>query len=275
MDNLIADSVYFFPETGVAAQQRWAEVERYLKDSLAADPGNLFASEFLANIAQVRNTSAQIRGFLHDLNSHIGGVKVRISELRKITAGSAEAELELDALSDAIQTLLSIATLTLSIEGKKPEEPPAEDLEDEDVAQVVSRAAELLGFKNVDVSYTGIPAKWPMWPALVRLAIGNLIRNADEAYHRRGKGYSGCPVSFFVDYVKKHVFCEDNAGGITPGLESTLFDPYVSEKGVTSNVGLGLSQARSAMLVQGFNLTLPCDQPRGGARFLLDFNERN
>lgn len=119
----------------------------------------------------------------------------------------------------------------------------------------------------------GVEQAWFMWPGLVRLTVSNLIANAKDAYRRRANPISTAPVWFDIDYTARLVVCRDEAGGVKQGLEHMLFEPYVSEKGVFMNVGLGLPQARMAMHVQGFDLYLAPNQPSHGAAFLLDFRD--
>jgi len=121
IDNLLADTVYFFPKSAVPAEERWKEVEECLKDSLTADPKNLFASEFLANLNRVRNTSRQIAGFLHDINSRIADLKAHMSSLRAADTAGVLAH-TLEALGASIETLGGIAGL-VQVDGH-PQEPP-------------------------------------------------------------------------------------------------------------------------------------------------------
>ncbi|HRZ84220.1 MAG TPA: hypothetical protein P5069_17355, partial [Candidatus Hydrogenedentes bacterium] len=250
---------------------RWGEVERLLKDALEADSGNRFAREMLKHLYSVRNTSRQIRGFMHDLNNRTANLAALAGRLADMAAGVAGAGEIRAQIALETENIASITRL-VNLEGEGMVAPPSKQQECRDVADVLRDAGTSAGFPSVEIRTSGNPVLWGMWPALVRVAAINLLDNAREAHARKNLPLAGAPAWFEVDYDRKTVRCVDRAGGVAPGLRNALFEPYVSEKTVQVNVGLGLPQARLAMRAQRFDLRLDENQPPEGAAFVLDFN---
>jgi signal transduction histidine kinase len=106
-------------------------------------------------------------------------------------------------------------------------------------------------------------------PALLVAAIDNLVRNAVEAGAvARDTGLRPGPwvrVGLAREGGKALLVVEDNAGGVDPGLEPRLWEPFATAR--SKGVGLGLPMARAAVEAHGGSLAhtrLP-----EGSRFTL------
>jgi signal transduction histidine kinase len=94
-------------------------------------------------------------------------------------------------------------------------------------------------------------------PALLVAAIDNLLRNAVEACAvARDTGLRSMPwvqVSLARDGAQAVLRVEDNAGGVDPGLEPRLWEPFATAR--AKGIGLGLPMARAAVEAHGGSLT--------------------
>ncbi|EXJ11077.1 MULTISPECIES: sensor histidine kinase [Nitrincola] len=105
----------------------------------------------------------------------------------------------------------------------------------------------------------------------IEQVIMNLVRNAIEAYSHKNIALRYVILCTFTEKNFIIVKVSDNAGGIDPGLQSTLFDPFTTSK--TSGLGMGLSIARSLIESHGGQLWL---EPNGvaGSHFLFKLPTR-
>jgi C4-dicarboxylate-specific signal transduction histidine kinase len=69
------------------------------------------------------------------------------------------------------------------------------------------------------------------------------------------------------DYLLIHI--EDNAGGIAPAIQETLFEPYISMKEHTTGKGLGLYIAK-IIIEDNMQGLLSVKQGLKGARFTVE-----
>jgi signal transduction histidine kinase len=102
-------------------------------------------------------------------------------------------------------------------------------------------------------------------PFRVELALMNLLQNAVHAAPRGqvvlSWSGSGTEVSFTV---------ADDGPGIPPGMESAIFDPFVTTKKSSQGSGLGLCVVQQVAEEHGAKLTVGTSQ-WGGAEFTLIF----
>jgi signal transduction histidine kinase len=124
-------------------------------------------------------------------------------------------------------------------------------------------------FRDVEVS-TAIAPDLPRvilsHPRLVQLLL-NLLLNAADASPRAGGRVVVRAARRGEDRVGIEV--EDNGGGIAPEVRDSLFEPFVSTKGVGEGTGLGLAVCRG--LVEAVGGTISAEGGAGGgARFVVD-----
>jgi signal transduction histidine kinase len=102
-------------------------------------------------------------------------------------------------------------------------------------------------------------------PKVLRSALSNLIRNAVK-FSRAGGG-----ICVRTRHTRSRVIIEveDSCGGLPPGAEQKLFDPYVQAGTDRSGFGLGLAIAKQAAEAHSGELRLH-NLPGKGCVFVLD-----
>jgi len=102
----------------------------------------------------------------------------------------------------------------------------------------------------------------------LKLAVGNLVRNAVEAAESGGR----VRVSTRRDAQWLQILVDDDGPGIAASVRARLFRPFTTNK--PTGTGLGLALVRKfAELHGGSVATAPC--PLGGARFVLSLPVRS
>ncbi len=102
----------------------------------------------------------------------------------------------------------------------------------------------------------------------LKLAIGNLVRNAIEATGGDGK----VEVSLRQGRGKIQVVVDDDGPGIAPSVRSRLFHPFTTTK--ATGTGLGLALVRKFAELHGGAASVS-ESPLGGARFVFTLPVRD
>jgi signal transduction histidine kinase len=102
-------------------------------------------------------------------------------------------------------------------------------------------------------------------PKVLRSALSNLIRNAVKFSHGGGR------ICVRARHTRSRniIEVEDSCGGLPPGAEQKLFDPYVQAGTDRSGFGLGLAIAKQAAEAHDGELRLH-NLPGKGCVFVLD-----
>jgi len=104
-------------------------------------------------------------------------------------------------------------------------------------------------------------------PQLVEVALYHLLRNARQATRSGGD----VAISIQRESGEVRVVCEDSGAGVAPGLEGTLFQPFVSGRDGWEGVGLGLYLVQEVARAFGGEVVL--ESPRGPTRFKITWPE--
>ena len=253
--NLLSDLAYFRKD-----ERAGEEALRWARQCLEISPEDRFAKAQKKFIEEQQVVQDRIRRFEHDTFSSIAGIR---STLRLLMSG-----LEGRVDEDAIQKLHTIRRELDRIQGvnrfvadKEPDfreqdiRPLLEDLRGKygDRAQI-RLGGDGGGELDTDAGY-------------LALALDNLLKNAVEAFERKGTPPEERRIDLDVDPEARRIRVRDNAGGIDPLLRSRIFEPYVSSKGIRQQSGLGLSQARMAIEKMEGRLHLCAEQPGDGTCF--------
>ena len=100
---------------------------------------------------------------------------------------------------------------------------------------------------------------------LLRLALGNLIRNAGDAIGDRGKGI--VRISARVEQGEAVIAVEDSGAGVAEAVRDRVFEPYVTTK--EHGTGLGLAITMKIIVEHGGTLSVDTSPELGGARFTI------
>ncbi len=105
---------------------------------------------------------------------------------------------------------------------------------------------------------------------LLRLALGNLIRNAADAITKgdpRQVGKGVVRVSARVERGEAVIAVEDNGPGVADGVRERVFEPYVTTK--AHGTGLGLAITMKIVVEHNGTLSVDTSPDLGGARFTI------
>jgi signal transduction histidine kinase len=260
----LADIAYFHPKNGQTDVERYTLVAGYLQESLAADPQDGFAREFLKHVERLRSVTLQIKRFGHDVGNRLQNIKLVTSRLKASVATEEERQLlhEIDRDLKSLKVLGAIINRTL---------PEPSDWAVVDPSEFVRQVIQGRGWPASCLALVGEPTPWEICPDFLQVALHNLVKNAVESYGRTGLAVPAEPCVVTIDYAARTITVKDHAGGIDPSLEN-IFDPYVSSKGVSIGTsGLGLTNARAAVEAHGRGcvLELAARQPTDGAEFVI------
>jgi two-component system sensor histidine kinase PrrB len=113
---------------------------------------------------------------------------------------------------------------------------------------------------------TDLPAEpSPVWPDGVRLAVGNVVRNALA----HGRPATGTEPQIVIRVSGRRVTVDDNGPGIPASERQRLLERFERGSGATGS-GLGLAIARQVVAAHGGSLDLT-GSPLGGTRVTLHF----
>jgi nitrogen fixation/metabolism regulation signal transduction histidine kinase len=102
---------------------------------------------------------------------------------------------------------------------------------------------------------------------LLRLALGNLIRNAADAVAKRGVADRVVRVSARIEQGEAVIAVEDNGPGVADAVRERVFEPYVTTK--AHGTGLGLAITMKIIVEHGGTLSVDTSPDLGGARFVV------
>jgi signal transduction histidine kinase len=134
---------------------------------------------------------------------------------------------------------------------------------DQFVTSIEKKAAPILGHR-LKIEYDVPDATLRADPQRLSQALLNLLRNAAE--HARGEG----PVRFRVMAETESWRFEvaDEGGGLVPGHEQVVFEPFRTGSPVTGGTGLGLSIVRGIARAHGGDCGV-ANRPGRGATFWI------
>ncbi|NWH03880.1 HAMP domain-containing histidine kinase [Desulfobacter latus] len=263
--NILADIYYFSPppeyQNASTPNAKLDKVRECLDNALQEVPNDLYAKTMKQNVDDLSSTALQIRRFQHDTNTRLGNIGTIAGELLKKTEVGSEWESDILTLKRELEGVNAIGRLI------KRQKPGPDDWSEIDMADLVT---SLLKERRWPPACSEIesPAEEEIWPEMMTLALDNLMRNTEEAYTRQGRPLPDHPCNIRWIPETRQLVYTDFAGGIDPAL-GDIFEPYNSSKGVYDNVGLGLTQTREALRIQGFDIALSKTQPDGGAEFII------
>ena len=233
-----------------------------LDEALTEDATDEFAGGLRTHLVQRGQVVEQIRRFEHDARSRLGGILAALSRIRRSPELPAALHRDFAAIERNLVALEAVNRLVMCQQGA--------GYQPVDLAQLCRETLQEHDLPPNCVETAGTLTPWPVDVGYTRLTLDNLIVNALEAYRRRGVLPPSPPMRLSVGYADGTLRVTDFAGGLSGRLPDP-FLPHVSEKGIHEGAGLGLSQARRAMVLQGGSLTLATSQPADGATFVLRF----
>ena len=154
---------------------------------------------------------------------------------------------------------------------------PSVERRDDDLVQFLDDMQSRLWTLDDEMSSESVPNVQVQWsidattmPAafdrqLLRLAIGNLIRNAADAIRSQERGV--VRVTARVERGEAIVSIEDTGPGVGEAVRDRVFEPYVTTK--EHGTGLGLAITMKVIVEHGGTLSVDTSPDLGGARFTI------
>ncbi len=232
---LLSELAYSDPE---AEDQNYYFLTRravdFLDKSLEAYPGNSFAHTRRSQLIDSLTVQEQLHRFDHDVNSKISSLTSLVDRTRKKAPDMKEPVIMEQVIRD-MEVILSLS---------RNQGPEPEDVDLKEFFKTLTSWSPV----TISVSFEGEAKLWLSDRGYLKIIFENLILNSKEAYERRNIPVPDPAVTIDVDYDRDTVTFKDFAGGIPEDLlrNNRVFDPYVSEKGVAQNTGLGLSLVKKA-----------------------------
>jgi signal transduction histidine kinase len=220
-----------------------------------------------AGLAQARRSeleSERLRAFrevarrvAHEMKNPLTPIRFAVSSLGRTATPEQEEALEvLRAESIRLEQLArDFANL-----GRLPEGPPAAVDLGELLGELLrtSIPTEVSGHLHVE---PGTPHVTGHYDSL-RRAFANVVRNAAEAMHGRGR----IDVTIRPWDSGVRVSVSDQGPGIEPAKRNRIFEPYFTEK--TEGTGLGLAIVKQAVDLHQGSIEVT-ETPGGGATFVI------
>jgi two-component system sensor kinase FixL len=208
--------------------------------------------EMAAVIAhEVKNPLTAVRGAIQVIGGRLPPGNRDAPIVKEILA-------RLDGLNGLIQDLLRFAR------------PPEPRLGKAELKPLLEITADLLrkdpSFAELEIDITGPPAPVAADAELLKIVFQNLMINAAQAMHGRGR----VQVAISTAGGRHRVRVEDHGPGIAAEVREKLFQPFVTTK--ARGTGLGLSIARRLVEAHGGTIAVECP-PEGGTRVSVDLPE--
>lgn len=129
---------------------------------------------------------------------------------------------------------------------------------DTDPAALLREAADGIGGAAIALDLTRAPARWPLDPVRMHQVLANLLRNALQA----SPAGETVTASIGVEHGALLFTVRDRGGGIPPGDEARIFEPFRTTR--IRGTGLGLAVARRIVELHGGSIAVG-HPPGGGA----------
>ena len=266
VNKILADVIYFYHFATSREGDRAKKAIAYLNAVLEDSPNDLYAETFKKDINKFSETSLQIHRFHHDSNTRLGSMHVLAEKITGKCPNTESYYADILGLNRQLNALRAITMLV------KDKQPAVDDWQTLDPAQMLSPLVKERKWPEHCIISKGESSEWIFWPEYTALVFENLMKNSVEAYGRNSIDIPEFPCEIRIFYQDKKIEYLDFAGGID--LAGDIFEPYRSSKGVVSDAGLGLTQARKAMELQNYKINLAQSQPENGVLFIIDFNKK-
>jgi signal transduction histidine kinase len=250
-----------------------SEARSLLLASLVEEPGHTFSQLLQQHIEQRGHFRMQIARFWHDIRNRMAPLRESARRLRHMDTLPPEAHeqaVQMEKHVGWIETALRVSGAGHG--ANEVFQPDADSFREVDPCELCLDILEETGITG-QVTGQGQPRAWELAPEYLRLAMTNLLNNSLEAYQRNGLAFPKQAIAITVWYEHGRIELRDWAGGLPAHIDDP-FAPYASGKDhIHIGAGLGLVQARTAIVQQDGTLELASTQPPGGAAFVIQFDE--
>jgi len=221
-----------------------------------------------ANFAMLGRMSAAIN---HEINQPLASLRFNLATLRQLIESPDASDSDIrDAVIDSDRTTKRIARVidTLrSVARQRDSHFASVEIGRllGDVVLIVRRerpvASQALG--DVQWHASATPGEWRVKgnDVLLQQALLNLLYNAFDATLRQDKPTVGVEISVHNQHVQLRVM--DNGDGVSEAVAAQLFEPFHTNPGRSTGLGLGLTLARQIVVDHGGGIDYQPSPDRG------------
>ncbi len=213
------------------------EAVAYLEKSLHEFPGNQFARKRREQLIDSLTIQEQLHRFDHDVNSKISALNSLIRRIKRKVPDIQESD-DMLRIIDDMQAILSLARTESHI-------PAPEQVDMADFLEQMRND----NAPDIQIETRGAHRIWSSHRGYLNVIFENLIKNSREAYARNHITPRPEPAILIrADFDAGSIAIQDWAGGIKADFlrDNRLLEPYISEKGIAQNMGLGLTLVKKA-----------------------------
>lgn len=216
----------------------------FLDKSISEFKENHFARKRREQLNISLMIQEQLHRFQHDVNSKISTLNSLIRKIKR-KAPELKESMEMERIMSDIGVILNLSREENSIPGFEEVDMPS-------FFEQIRKESRL----NLEIDVHGEKKVWLSHRATLNMIFENLIKNSREAYERRQITPLEPAMLIQADLDAGVIKVQDWAGGIREDLlsDKRLFEPYVSEKGVATNTGLGLGLVKKACRILGLEI---------------------
>lgn len=238
------------------------------------------AQEQLLALYESAAVGLSARGLAHELRTHIGDMRQRMSAIAKASKMGAVDDktvaVHIKAMRDSCSAILSAASLI------DPMLPRSRMLKESfDVADFVS---EYLEHRRIEFAREGVQVDHRGGPLLVRMnrsrllqVFDNLVRNS-MYWLKRGQASGICdrPKAISIEVGQGILTVADSGPGVDTKYEDTLFELFVSGKQeAEEGQGLGLFISKQLLAADGCDIQLNSERNPDGRRYRFSIDLGN
>lgn len=216
----------------------------WLEKSVLEFGQNHFARKRKEQLNVSLTIQEQLHRFQHDVNSKVSTLNSLIRRINKKTPDMKEP-VEMERIISDIRVILNLSRDESDI-------PDPEEVDFEAFLKQLRDESPL----EIAIAAQGENRVWLSHRGYLNVIFENLIKNSREAYERNCITFPHPAICINADFDAGVITLQDWAGGVREDLlrDDRLFEPYVSDKGVAQNTGLGLSLVKKACRILGFNI---------------------
>ncbi len=198
---------------------------------------------FMTQAEKTNSIALLAAGIAHEINNPLAIVLNHVDMLKRHSKGMPENEHRVEVIDNELHRIRETIRSLLSFS-----HPDEGEMTRVSIGNAVTEAFNLMEHRlsdhnlNVDVQLPSTDATIVgNENQLIQLVI-NLVSNALDATGGSGTIAVELEIDFETGFAVLHV--SDSGPGIPPGLETRVFDPFVSTKKDSSHAGLGLALCR-------------------------------
>ena len=210
-----------------------------------------------AKLASLGEMSA---GIAHEINNPLAVISGMVEMIKRDTEDSAKRSTRIESIEKSVGRISKIVTglrkFSRASDGQPRQQAVLADIVVESLVFIESKAMKSGVEILLDIQSMGTISCDPIE---IEQVIINLVNNAVDA--NRGKMDSWIKIQLQADGSDLILRIEDSGSGISPEIESKLFQPFFTTKAVGEGTGLGLSISKGILDTHKASIILNRNRP--------------